>query len=94
MQRDIDVLHESNRLDWLKLAMSSISSDRRLEIRKNIAARDVQLWGLIQKKWNLIANRDGYGDVQRATLTSAVNRSRKVPVEIFVLQLPMSRMYT
>jgi hypothetical protein len=51
LQTHIDTLREYNRLDWLKLAMSSLLPDSRLEIREKIAARDVDLWSLIQEKW-------------------------------------------
>ena len=53
LQRDIDALLDANRLDWLALANEPMSSEQRIGIRKAMAARDVDLLELLQRKWNL-----------------------------------------
>ena len=50
LQRDIDAILESNRLDWLALANESMTSVQRITIRKSISVRDVELGsGLIDQ---------------------------------------------
>jgi hypothetical protein len=41
LQRDIDGLLDTNRLDWLALPNEPMSSEQRTEVRKAIAARNV-----------------------------------------------------
>ena len=53
LQRDIDGLLDTNRLDWLALANEPMSSEQRIEVRKAIAARNVDLLELLQRKWTL-----------------------------------------
>jgi hypothetical protein len=53
LQRDIDGLLNTSRLDWLALANEPMSSEQRIEIRKAIAAREVDLLELLQRKWTL-----------------------------------------
>ena len=53
LQRDIDGLLDTNRLDWLALANEPMSSEQRVEVRKAIAARNVDLLELLQRKWTL-----------------------------------------
>ena len=53
LQRDIDGLLDTNRLDWLALANEPMSSEQRVEVRKAIAARNVDLLELLQRKWAL-----------------------------------------
>jgi hypothetical protein len=53
LQRDVDGLLNTNRLDWLALANEPMSSEQRIEIRKAIAARDVDLLELLQRKWTI-----------------------------------------
>ena len=53
LQRDIDTLLNTNRLDWLALTNEPMSSDQRIEVRKAIAARNVDLLELLQRKWIL-----------------------------------------
>jgi len=52
VQRDIDTLRESNRLDWHELATTP-ERTKRLELKKAIAARDIELFDLIERKWAL-----------------------------------------
>ena len=61
LQRDIDGLLDTNRLDWLALANEPMSSEQRIEVRKAIAARNVDLLELLQRKWAL----EEVGDDQR-----------------------------
>jgi hypothetical protein len=53
LQRDIDTLLNTDRLDWLALANEPMSSDQRIAVRKAIAARNVDLLELLQRKWTL-----------------------------------------
>jgi hypothetical protein len=53
LQRDVDGLLNTNRLDWLALVNEPMSSEQRIEIRKAIAARDVDLLELLQRKWTI-----------------------------------------
>ena len=53
LQRDIDGLVDTNRLDWLALANEPMSSEQRIEVRKAIATRNVDLLELLQRKWTL-----------------------------------------
>jgi hypothetical protein len=53
LQRDIDGLLDTNRLDWLALANEPMSSEQRIEVRKAIAVRNVDLLELLQRKWTL-----------------------------------------
>jgi hypothetical protein len=53
IQRDIDSLLNDNQLDWLALAKEPMSSEERIVVRKSIAARDVDLLELLQRKWAL-----------------------------------------
>lgn len=53
LQRDIDGLLDTDRLDWLALANEPMSSEQRIEVRKAIAARNVDLLELLQRKWAL-----------------------------------------
>ena len=59
LQRDIDGLLDTNRLDWLALANEPMSSEQRIEVRKAIAARNVDLLELLQRKWALEEAGDG-----------------------------------
>ena len=51
LQRDITGLLEANSLDWLALAHEPMSTNERITIRKGIAARNVDLLELLQRKW-------------------------------------------
>jgi hypothetical protein len=53
LQRDVNDLLNTNRLDWLALANEPMSSEQRIEIRKAIATRNVDLLELLQRKWTL-----------------------------------------
>lgn len=53
LQRDVNDLLNTNRLDWLALANEPMSSEQQIEIRKAIAARNVDLLELLQRKWTL-----------------------------------------
>lgn len=59
LQRDINALLNTNRLDWLALANEPMSSDQRIEVRKAIAARDVDLLELLHRKWTFEAAEGG-----------------------------------
>ena len=59
LQRDINALLNTNRLDWLALANEPMSLDQRIEVRKAIAARDVDLLELLQRKWTFEAAEGG-----------------------------------
>ncbi len=53
LQRDIDAILDANHLDWQALANEPMSSEQRIVIRKAIAARNVDLFELLQRKWSL-----------------------------------------
>lgn len=53
IQRDIDGLLESTRLDWETLDTKPLSHEDRLAIRRSIAAREVDLFDLLRRKWDL-----------------------------------------
>ena len=53
LQRDINGLLETNRLDWEALANEPMSSDERALVQKAIASRTVDLLGLLHRKWAL-----------------------------------------
>jgi len=53
LQRDINGLLETNRLDWEALVNEPMSSDDRSLVQKAIAARTVDLLGLLHRKWAL-----------------------------------------
>ena len=62
LQRDINGLLETNRLDWEALANEPMSADERALVQKAIAARIVELLELLHRKWALegaSANRGG-----------------------------------
>ena len=62
LQRDINGLLETNRLDWEALANEPMSSDERTLVQKAIATRNVDLSELLHRKWALesaSANRGG-----------------------------------
>ena len=62
LQRDINGLLETNRLDWEALANEPMSSDERTLVQKAIATRNVDLSELLHRKWaleNASANRGG-----------------------------------
>ena len=51
LQRAIDDILETNRLDWEALAHEPMSQDQRLTVLKAISARIVDLSALLQRKW-------------------------------------------
>jgi hypothetical protein len=57
LQRDIDALLKTKRLDWIALANEPMSLEQRIIVRKAIAARDVDLLELLRRKW--ILEEDG-----------------------------------
>jgi hypothetical protein len=57
IERDIDGLLESNRRDWLELATSPTEPAKRLALKKAIAARDIELFDLLERKWALTPQR-------------------------------------
>jgi hypothetical protein len=57
LERDIETLRESNRRAWLELATSPMEPTQRLALRKVIAARDIELFDLIERKWALTPRR-------------------------------------
>ena len=62
LQRDINGLLETNRLDWEALVNEPMSSDERSLVQKAIATRNVDLSELLHRKWaleNASANRGG-----------------------------------
>ncbi len=62
LQRDINGLLETNRLDWEALVNEPMSSDERALVQKAIATRNVDLLELLYRKWALesaSANRGG-----------------------------------
>ena len=62
LQRDINGLLETNRLDWEALVNEPMSSDERALVQKAIATRNVDLLELLHRKWAIesaSANRGG-----------------------------------
>ena len=59
LQRDINALLNTNRLDWLAPANEPKSSDQRIEVRKAIAARDVDFLELLHRKLTFEAAEGG-----------------------------------
>ena len=64
LQRDINGLLETNRLDWEALAIEPMSSDERALVQKAIVARNVDLLELLHRKWALETASANRGDVK------------------------------
>jgi len=77
LQRDIDGLLDTNRLDWLALANEPMSSEQRIEVRKAIAARNVDLLELLQRKW------DPRGGCRRSMIRKLAGDASRPVIEAF-----------
>ena len=53
LQRDIDLLCESNRMDYQDLAENRHSSQNKTQILEAISLRNADLLRLLRKKWAL-----------------------------------------
>jgi hypothetical protein len=64
LQRDINGLLETNRLDWEALVNEPMSSDERALVQKAIASRTVDLLGLLHRKWALESANSSRGGAE------------------------------
>ena len=64
LQRDINGLLETNRLDWEALANEPMSSDERALVQKAIATRTVDLLEFLHRKWALESARANRGGAE------------------------------
>ena len=64
LQRDINGLLETNRLDWEALVNEPMSSDERSLVQKAIAIRNVDLLELLHRKWALESASANRGDAE------------------------------
>lgn len=53
LDHEIEALLEANRQDWLTLFEKTVSKEKRLQLRKDIAARDQELFHRLEWKWEM-----------------------------------------